>query len=155
MSCNVDRQFLHSGFTLLELLLSVALITVLAGLSLPVASRFQILTDADVAATTIAQSLRRAQALARSGDGDTTWGVSVDDSDNNKIVMFRGASYAARDTGYDEEFDLPASITPTGVSEVVFAKLTGDPDTTGTTTLTTATNQVRTITINAVGMVSY
>ena len=144
-----------TGFTLLEVLLTVTLMGVLAGLALPIVPRWLQLNDVDVVANTVAQSLRRAQVQAQSGAGDTSWGVSVDASDNDQIVLFQGASYAARDTAYDEVFELPATIAVSGVSEVVFAVLTGEPGATGTVTLTTNTNQVRTVVVNAVGGISY
>lgn len=60
------------GFTLLELLLSVAVISTLAGLSLPVYRTLLMKNDLDIAAVTTAQSLRRSQILSQAVDGDTT-----------------------------------------------------------------------------------
>jgi len=139
------------GFTLLELLLSVALISVIAGFSLPVYRTLIKKNDLDITVNSIAVSLRRAQVLSQAVDGDTTWGVKVQ---SGSIVVFKGVSYAARDTSYDESFDLQTSISPGGTTEVVFAKLTGLPQSTGTTTLTSESD-TRTVSINAKGMVNY
>jgi prepilin-type N-terminal cleavage/methylation domain-containing protein len=141
----------HRGFTLLELLLSVAIISLLAGLSLPVYRTLLTKNDLDIAAQVSASSLRRAQNLSQSVDGDITWGTKIQ---SGSIVMFKGASYAGRDTAYDEIFTIPSSITFSGVSEVVFAKLTGLPQATGTVNLSTE-NDTRTVTINEKGMVEY
>lgn len=141
-----------AGFTLIEMLLSVAVIAVLAGVLAPVYQSFQVRNDLDIAAVTAAQSLRRAEALAQAVDGDTSWGVRVQPG---SVTVFKGASYATRDTALDESFDVPASITPSGVSEVVFAKFTGLPQTTGTITFISHANETRAITINTKGMVSY
>ena len=65
----------NAGFTLLEVLLSVAIIALIAGIGTPVYQSFQTRNDLDVVTNTVAQSLRRAQVLARASDGDTTWGV--------------------------------------------------------------------------------
>ncbi|EKD76164.1 MAG: hypothetical protein ACD_43C00207G0002 [uncultured bacterium] len=140
------------GFTLLEVLLTVAAISIIAGISIPVYQSFQNRNDLDIAATTFAQSLRRAQVLAQAADGDTNWGVAVF---SGSIVLFKGISYAARDANYDELSDLSPSITLAGTQEYVFAKFTGLPQTTGTLTLTSVNNETRTITINAKGMVNY
>ena len=140
------------GFTLLEVLLSIALVGVLAGISMPVLVTLQTKNDLAVAAATIAQSFRRAQVLSLAVDGDTAWGVEVQ---SGSIVVFKGTSYAARDASYDEIFDLPTSITPSGVSEIVFAKMTGNPQTTGTVTLTTTNSGTSTITVNGKGVISY
>ena len=57
---------------------------------------------------------------------------------------------------YDETFDLPASIEATGVTQVVFSKVSGLPQATGTLTLTAASiGEARTVTVNESGMVDY
>lgn len=142
----------HKGFTLIELLLSVAIISLILGISAPVFQSFQVRNDLDISGVTLAQTARRAQMLARASDGDTSWGVYVT---GGSIILFKGVSYATRDTTYDEVFTVPTSIVSTGLSEVVYAKFTGLPQTTGTITLTSSTNETRIITINAKGMVSY
>lgn len=133
--------------------MSIALITALAAVSLPVFQNFQVRNDLHVAVTTVAQSLRRAQVLAQASDGDTNWGTKVQ---SGSIVVFKGVSYAARDASYDETFSLPSSITPSGLGEVVFTKFSGDPTpTAGLVTLTSSTNESVNLTLNARGTVSY
>lgn len=100
----------------------------------------------------MAQTMRRAQTVAQGVDGDTGWGVYLQ---SGSITLFKGTSYAARDSSFDEAFEVPTSITPTGISEIVFTKFSGIPQTTGTITLTSNTNETRNITINAKGMVNY
>lgn len=140
---------------MLEVLLTMALLAILAGFSMPVAYQWLHYNEADIAAATIAQNLRRAQALSRANDGDASWGVAVDPSDNDQIILFQGSSYATRTTAFDEAFDLSPIITVSGVSEVVFDQLTGETADTGTITLTTVNSQTRAITVNAYGAVGY
>lgn len=140
------------GFTLMEILLVVALIGLLFGIATPMYISYQFRNDLDVSAITIAQTLRRAQLLSQAVDGDNNWGVRIQ---INNIILFRGPSYAGRNTGFDELFDLYSSITPSGLQEIVFAKMTGLPQTTGTVILTSSNNETRPITINSKGMVSY
>lgn len=142
----------HAGFTLLEVLISVAALTIIAGIGIPVYQSLQVRNDLDIAAETIAHSLRRAELLAQASDGDTSSGVKIE---LGNIILFRGTSYALRDQSLDEVFEMPTSLTPTGLSEIVCEKFTGLPTTTGTVTLTSNANEIRTITINAKGMVSY
>lgn len=139
------------GFTLLELLLFVAIISLLAGLSLPVYRTLLSKNDLDIAATVTASSLKRAQVLSQSVDGDITWGVKVQ---SGNIIVFKGTSYVARDASYDENFDLVTSIAPSGTTEYVFSKLSGLPQAIGTVILITE-NDTRTVTINEKGMVDY
>lgn len=139
--------------TLIEMLLVIALIVAIAAFSTPLFISTQVKNDLDLAAQSTAHSMRRAQALAQASDGDTSWGVSVQ---GGAITLFKGASFAGRDASYDEAYDLPSSIMPTGLTEVVFAKFTGVPSATGTLTLTAAQiNQSHALIVNALGGVGY
>jgi type II secretory pathway pseudopilin PulG len=138
---------------MLEVLLSVAIITALAGVSIPVYLSFNNRNDLDIGTQTIATALRRAETYSRGVNGDSQWGVKVQ---SGSIVLFKGASYAARDTTYDENAAIPPQFTIGGNSEIVFAKLSATPSATGIITLTSPdVNETRTITINAKGMVDY
>jgi prepilin-type N-terminal cleavage/methylation domain-containing protein len=139
------------GFTLLEVLLSVALIGIISSIGAVVYQQLQGRNDLDVAAAAVATNFRRAQTLSRAVDGDTTWGVRAD---TGAVTLFRGASYATRVAAFDEVTSISPTLTPSGFQEVVFAKFTGAPATTGTLTLT-GSNGIRTITLNAQGTVIY
>jgi prepilin-type N-terminal cleavage/methylation domain-containing protein len=139
------------GFTLIEALLSVALIALLVGMSLPLYRAFQMRNDLDIAADTLVSSLRRAQTYARGVKGDGQWGVAVQ---TGSITVFKGASYATRDTSFDETTTTNGTITVTGMTEVVFSKLFAVPATTGSTTLTSGTD-TKAVGINAKGVVTY
>lgn len=141
----------NEGFTLLEILLSVAAMTILSGLSIPVFRTMLTKNDLDIATVTTAQTLRRAQILSQAVAGDTSWGVKVQ---SGSITLFKGTSYAARDSSFDEVFDVPGSITTSGTSEIVFTKFSGDPQTTGTISLSTDSDSSNVV-INGKGMVSY
>lgn len=140
------------GFTLVELLLSVGIIALLAGLSAPVYVSFQTRNDLEVTSQSIVEMLRRAQTYARGVNGDSQWGVAIQSS---TAILFKGATYATRDATYDETQTISPSTAVSGLSEIVFSKLDATPSTTGTITLTANTNDTRTITINGKGMVSY
>jgi prepilin-type N-terminal cleavage/methylation domain-containing protein len=140
------------GFSLLEMLLSVAIIGMLAGVSLPLYNSFLARNDLDIAAQQVAETLRRAQIYARGMKNDSAW--SVERPSSTTVVLFRGINYGGRDTAYDEPVSLNG-ITASGLSEVQFAKLTGLPNTTGSITLTTNVGETKTVTINAQGMVEY
>ncbi|MFA6429177.1 MAG: type II secretion system protein [Patescibacteria group bacterium] len=147
------RAVTAPGFTLLELMLTVALIAILALFSLPVLQSFQLRNDLDLALPTVTQLIHRAQTLARANDGDQPWGIKIQPGG---ITLFQGASYATRQTAFDEVTELSPLIDASGVNELVFAKLTGD--TTVSTTISliaTSTNEGRTFTINTKGMIDY
>lgn len=144
----------EAGFSLLELLLSIAIIGIITGMSLPLYASFQSRNDLDIDTQGVAGMLRRAELYARTMNADSPWGVKVQ---SGSAVLFKGATYATRDTNADETDTLPTQVTFSGtISEVVFSRFTATPSTTGTVVLThTATNETRTITLNAKGMVDY
>jgi prepilin-type N-terminal cleavage/methylation domain-containing protein len=142
----------RKGFTLPEVLLSITLLSIIGGMTIPMYRTFMVRNDLDISIMTIAQNLRRAQALSESGDGDTTWGVRVG---VGSILIYKGASYISRDSSFDENTSIPTTIIPTGINEVVFSKMTGMPNATGTFILTSQNNETRTVTINEKGMVDY
>lgn len=139
------------GFSLIELLLSIALIALLSGLASPVFLRLQTKNDLDLAVVSLAQSLRRAQIQSQAVDGDTTWGVKIQ---TGSLTLFKGTSFAGRDTTYDEITDLNSSITLSGPTEIVFAKFTGLPQTTGTLTMGSGSDSI-TLNVNEKGIVTY
>jgi type II secretory pathway pseudopilin PulG len=137
---------------LLEVILSLAIISLTVGFSMIITQNSHVRVDLDSGAVLLVQNFSRAQILARAVDGDAPWGVRIQDG---LLTLFKGSSYASRDTNYDEATDIPATITVSGLQEVVFAKKTGLPQNTGTTTLTSSTNETRTATINSEGMVAH
>jgi prepilin-type N-terminal cleavage/methylation domain-containing protein len=140
------------GFTLPEMLLSVSLLAIIGGMIIPSYHTFLVRNDLDIAVTTLAHNLRQAQSLSQSADGDMTWGVHVG---VGSILVYKGVSYIARDSVFDQNTQIPKSIVPTGINEVNFSKVTGLPNATGTFRLTSQANEQRTITINEKGMVDY
>ncbi|TSC55426.1 MAG: Uncharacterized protein G01um101418_910 [Parcubacteria group bacterium Gr01-1014_18] len=140
------------GFTLLEALLSVSVVAILALVAFPISIQFQNRTGLDIASYSFTQSLRSAQTLAQASSGDSSWGVKAD---TGSILLFKGSSYASRDTAYDQISSIYESIILSGVTEVIFAKFTGLPQTTGTLILTSPNNETRSVTINSKGTVSY
>jgi prepilin-type N-terminal cleavage/methylation domain-containing protein len=141
-----------NGFTLIELLLSLAVIAVVAGMGASLYVSYEQNNALDIAAATIVENLRRASVLAEAMEGDTSWGVAVG---TRTVTLFRGSSFATRNQNFDEIFELSRSITPSGLSEVVFLKATATPTTSGSIILTSITNATSTITINTKGMVAF
>ena len=140
------------GFTFIELLLTVALLSLIAGMGVPVYQSLQNRNNLSLAVQSYTDALRRSQVLARANEGDSVWGVHIATS---TITVFQGASFASRDASFDELTEFPSNIVVTGVSENVFSKTFGEPSTTGTTTLTDSTGTVRTIGINEKGTITY
>jgi len=140
------------GFTLLETLLVIASIAILAGISLPIAQQVQNTVNVNTAIETLVHTLRRAQALSEAVDGDISWGVHIQEG---TIILFKGISYANRDTSFDDTATYSPTITPSGLSDVVFSKFTGIPQSSGIITFTGLNNQIKTLTLNEKGTITY
>ncbi len=141
------------GFTLIEALLSMLIISILIGLSLPLYASFQDRNNVDLTTQSLAEMLRRAEIYARGVNGDSQWGVEIQPG---SAVLFKGASFASRDTSFDESTTIASTVTMGGLTEVLFSKLSGAPNVTGNITLfATRTNDTRTVNINARGTIAY
>lgn len=140
------------GFTLIELLLSIALISLIAGMSVPIFSFMQSRNDIDVAQSSVAQNLRQAQISAQASENDSPWGVKIE---KGKITLFKGSSFIARDVAFDRITNLPSTVNPYDLTEIIFAKFSGETQNTGTITLKSLNNETRLISINNKGMLSF
>lgn len=142
----------NKGFTLIEIMLVVALMVAIGGISVPVYQTFQVKNNLDVVSYTIVQTLRRAQLLSQTGAGDTMWGVHIA---SGSATLFKGADFAGRDASFDEVADISTNIVPSGISDIVYSKLLGETQPPGNIVLTTPNNDIKTITINAKGTIEY
>lgn len=139
------------GFTLIELLVVIAVMGLLIVFAEPTLHVFEGQMNLGDTTTAYAQMLRRAQTLALSGRGDSNWGVAIS---TTSVTLYKGASYTARDANYDEVYVPTLDITPTGLSEVNFARQSGIPSATGTTTLTEDTSST-TVYVGTKGVITY
>ena len=138
------------GFSLIELILVMAIIAVLFTVSVPLAINFYNTRQLDVQESGLVQALRRAQLKAMLGEGSSSFGVDIN---SGRYVLFSGDSYQNRDPSLDEIFTLPGSflVTP---GEVIFNSLTGTSSYVGDINLTIG-NRSETININEAGRIEY
>lgn len=132
-----------SGFTIVELILVVAIISLLAASSAPFLSRFTTVNNLEVAVDNTVSSLRKAQAFAMDGKNDTTWGVCVNSAN---IRLYRGTCASPT---YNEDFGMNG-VTISGFTQVTFSDDRGVPSSAITITLTNSFGS-RTVSMNAVG----
>ncbi|MFT7506865.1 MAG: prepilin-type N-terminal cleavage/methylation domain-containing protein, partial [Acidimicrobiales bacterium] len=139
----------QKGFTLIEMLLVLAIMATLAGFGTPIYLSLLGRTDLNNTVDIFTNSVRRAQVLSQASSGDMSWGVYTE---NGFITLFKGGSYLTRDVAYDEVFALPTNIESSGMSEIVYVKFTGFPQSAGTTTFTSAEKSSKDIYINSKGL---
>jgi len=140
------------GFTLIEILIVLSVLGLLVTLTENALRSSVSQIGLQNTATTYTQTLRRAQALSIAGRGDSAWGVRIA---TTSITLFKGATFASRDTAYDEEYKPGVSYTVSGVSDISFLKLSGLPSTIGTTTINVPQGSGRSVYINDKGAITY
>ena len=118
------------GFTLIEIIIVIALITLLAALVAPAGIDFYQDNIEERQALLLKTNLEKARDFAIAGKLDSSWGVKFypDDQEcTDCYVFFKGNSYKKRIIAYDKVFTLSSGIDIEGMSEVVFEKITGEP----------------------------
>ncbi|MFS8130470.1 MAG: Tfp pilus assembly protein FimT/FimU [Candidatus Dojkabacteria bacterium] len=144
------KRFLHA-YTLIEVLVTTALLVSLVGISIPIYQNFQIVNELDSSVNLTVRVLRSAQIQSQSVKLDSNYGVFFS---AGKVTIYKGATFATRDTTEDQAYDIPANVTITGLNDFIYSKAFGDPSTTGTITFTNFTT-VKTIVINSKGALTY
>lgn len=156
------------AFTLLELLIVIAIMTIIVGSSIFVTYGFFVRTQLDNTMLVLVETLRRAQTLSRNAVQDSAWGLKINE---DSLVLFKANdgdadgipdSYSqtiTRDTSFDTRYDLSGEveIAESGQVEIIFNKLTGEPRIGSNLTiqLNAAGSYTRLVTINPVGTINY
>jgi len=156
------------GFTLIEMMLVVALITILGGLGLYFGldslRGYSFRSDRDVLASVLQHARAEAVSNVCRGGGcqdGKPHGVAIKPSDYpDSYVIFQGSSYDSRtaeDKNYDAIFDAPRATKHGGsvneIEEIVFDRLSGNVNTPGEMTLIDATGRTSVISINSEGQI--
>jgi len=142
-----------AGFTIIELLIVVGIITIIAGVSSVVYGNLQISAQLNETSAQIAQNLRIAYGQSASGFNDDAHGVKFESSE---YIIFQGASYDTRTATYDRAYDIDSALslsTTLSGDEVVFSRGVGLPNTTGTVTITHSVSGSRNILVSDQGVI--
>lgn len=155
-------EFCEKGFTLIELIITLGIIVLLAGVGFLGILNYKNNQSVNSTAQGIARVLRNAQNRSLSQEGGSVWGVHFENpsSANDFYDLFHGVSYAtsglvsraAFTSGV--EFVLPSSGSS---STVIFYSVTGLPDNPLIVkiSLTAAPSVSSTIIINQNGQILY
>lgn len=114
------------AFTLIEVLLTVALLSIVVLVTSPFMGRFLFAQGLPIAVDELRGSLAKAREYSLLGKNGSQWGVFVS---GQTITLFRGDSFASRDASFDETYDIPSQVTLVASDEVVFARVSGVPST--------------------------
>lgn len=151
MDTPCQYSYMKRGFTLIELVLSVAVLSIILLISIPLTQRYVVRNDMEVLSNIIVQDLYRAQNLARAGENNGNWGVYLQ---SGSATVFQGDSYVSRNQAKDESYSFSPSITITGQQEYIFARFSGRLSVPGSTTLSN-NSDTRIITVGSNGVIEY
>jgi Tfp pilus assembly protein FimT len=140
----------YHAFTLLEILLVVALMTIIAVVTIGFDKSYIARNDLSLSTESVIQSLRRSRMLSQTMSYDDMWGVHLT---SNQIIVFKGSDFALRDVDYDEVYTVPSTISFSGINDIKFEKQTGIPTTTGNININSSINSSSVISINTKGLV--
>lgn len=128
------------GFTLVELIVVIAIAVLFTGLAVPALRVAQKNSELEDAAQSLVYVLRLAASRTLGSEAASQYGVFFDTAASpDRYILFRGATYAAREVAADEAYVLPSNLEMSAIaipqSEVVFARVTGTVVNTGSVTL--------------------
>lgn len=141
----------NKGFTLLEIILVVALLTIISTIISPIYFSAKGSNDLSNSANAVVSSLRKAQLLSMAVKEDSSWGVKLND---DEIIIFKGDDYLSRDFSRDEIFKINKSINITSLDEIVFLKFSGRPNLFGDIFLAN-NGKNKILNINSLGVIEY
>lgn len=135
---------MKKGFTLIEIILVLAIIGILTVISLKAMAKFRNQAVLDATVEGVVSILREAQNLTLASKEDSSYGVYLEPS---RIVLFQGDAYVEGD-GDNVVSDLQNQIfisdvdLNSGGSVIIFERLTGETLNWGTTTISVTSGSV-------------
>lgn len=152
----------QAGFTLIELAITVAILSILFTVATPLFRGFYRNTEMDSFYQTMIFDLKRARSLSMAGDKGHRWGVhlvnAAEATDYYQVFSSPGA-FDDPSTSIESIIYLPSPIVftdpvPSSTVDIIFAGIKGTlPDPAGIEILNPVDNLKKTININAAGTI--
>ena len=124
-------MFPENGFTLLELIVVVAILVIVGAISIPSIVSLQKIPQLNNTSEEIINTLRIAQNKTLSSEQNSQYGVYFNTATSpHQYILFKGVSFALRDSSFDQIYSISSiiefyAVNTGGNNEVVFDKLTG------------------------------
>jgi prepilin-type N-terminal cleavage/methylation domain-containing protein len=131
----------NKGFTLVELLIVIAIALILVTVSVPIYGNLQVSAQLNENTSQMIQTVRiaRVRSVARVNNASHGVYFEINPGADDRHILYQGDAYATRDMAYDRAVTLNPSLTLSTTlvgAEVNFSKGAGASTTTGTVTLT-------------------
>lgn len=148
-------QNIKKGFTLIEILLVLAIMVILASIILPSFGKMRENQVLKSTTSEVISVIDKARSQSLSSVGSSEYGVHFQ---TDKIVLFKGITYSSSDAeNEDIILTIPATISTIsltgGAVDVYFDRLSGAPSKSGTIVISVSSLS-KTITISATGTAS-
>ena len=144
---------MRNGFSYVQILLIVAVISILGGVAAPYYVQFQTRQQLSEAVDRLVVDLRYAQTKAMQRAENNVWGVHIQDS-TKEYVLFYGPGYTPSQSN-NQTIGYANSVSVAPDQDIVFAPVTGLPNIPTTLTIQSSAipDDIRTIEINAEGRI--
>ncbi|MCK9393345.1 MAG: prepilin-type N-terminal cleavage/methylation domain-containing protein [Candidatus Paceibacterota bacterium] len=139
------------GFTMIEILLTMAMIVILAGITIPFYSQYN-KSSLQIDSGMVVDSIRTAEIFAMTQKNDSGWGVHFQ---SGKIIIFKGDSFENREIFFDEEIDVNDNYIFLGLNDIFFSPFSGIPNKTGVVVLKNQDGIKKEFVINKKGTITY
>jgi prepilin-type N-terminal cleavage/methylation domain-containing protein len=112
---------IFSGFTLIELILTVSIIAIISSAVIPIASSFIVKNSFSNKSSELLNAIRIAQLNSLYSKENDSWSVR---SENKMLTVFKGQVYGDRDSKFDIVYRIPDNIAVSDF-EIIFERQTG------------------------------
>ena len=154
---------MQKGFSIIELLIVLAILMILLAISIPNITSLVKNPQVKNTSEEVVNILKLAQNKTLSSDGNSQYGVYFEiTASPHQYILFKGSSFATRDTAYDKIYSVPtviefSTINLGGGNEIVFNRVTGTTQNTGNISvrLKDDTSQTKTIYIDNFGGIGF
>lgn len=136
-----------AGFSFIELILVIAIISIVAASSVPFLSNTINRSSVQTTRERLLSSLTKAQVYSKQGKLDAVWGVCLS---GGAIRLYRGS---CNSPAYTEDFQLPSSVTVSGLTDITFDQLRGEPASAASITVSSGIKSYI-VSVNQAGLIS-
>lgn len=151
------KLFGEKGISLIEIVVGIALFSIIVGLSVPMYRSVYSKNSLDTSVSQLLHNIRLAQSRSVNGEGGIEHGVHIDSSSvPNRYILFKGSEFNASSDA-NEVFAISNQIKFTDINlegggvDIIFNKYSGGTDTYGSLTLLDLSGESLTISINKLG----
>ncbi len=146
------------AFSYLEVIIVIAIIAILSGMTLLFGQTSQVRADVNAEANNLASYLRLAQSKAMSGESNSAHGIHLE---SDKYIIFEGSNYSPSDSA-NYEIEFPNTIETQNIAlndggdDIIFTLPKGETKNFGTFDLySSQINKTVTFNITSLGTIDY